>query len=110
MHFVNNVVHPAEAHNVDHSTSAYAVHHPTATLTRYGDLHLTSRSRLSVGLAPDNLLRLQASSLGASLRNCAVGLAAAATLCLPMSMMPSPVRLRAHLDHSKERVMPDSAT
>ncbi|KAL0042323.1 hypothetical protein WJX77_009098 [Trebouxia sp. C0004] len=31
------------------------------------------------------------SSLGATLRTCALGLAAAATLCLPMSMMPSPM-------------------
>lgn len=32
-----------------------------------------------------------ASSVGATLRNCALGLAAAATLCLPMSMVPSPM-------------------
>ncbi len=77
---------------------------------RYDDLQahepLTAISRPPL----DHLLRLQASNLGGTLRNCALGLAAAATLCLPMSMVPSPVRLRAHVDHSQEHVTPDSAT
>ena len=79
-------------------------------LMRYGDLQ-AHEPLTAISWPPlDHLLRLQASSLGATLRNCALGLAAAATLCLPMSIMPSPVRLRAHTDHTQEHVMPDSAT
>ena len=77
---------------------------------RYDDLQAHEPLTASSRPPPDHLLRLQASSLGATLRNCALGLAAAATLCLPMSMVPSPVRLRAHVDHTQEHVLPDSAT